>query len=136
MPRKPTCPLSHTDGVDRYFLEHRAKVLDIAAFLDRLDRCESVKDDFRIDALRESCIQVLLEENDGRSEKILNILSDLSKNLSKLRANRVHVALREKPWNDIHRSSHPHGLANDRRLRANGSCWVCCDYRACILGGI
>ena len=78
MPRKPTCPLSHTDGVDRYFLEHRAKVLDIAAFLDRLDRCESVKDDFRIDALR-SCIQVLLEENDGRSEKILNILSDLSK---------------------------------------------------------
>ncbi|MDP6541969.1 MAG: hypothetical protein QGF07_04195 [Phycisphaerales bacterium] len=78
MPSKTTCPLSHTEAVDRYFLEHRAKVLDIAAFLDRLDRCESVKDDYRIDALR-SCIQVLLEENNGRAENILNILSDLSK---------------------------------------------------------
>ena len=69
--------MTHKEAVDRYFLEHRAKVLDIAAFLDRLDRCDSVQSDYRIDALRK-CVKVLLEENDSRTEKILNILSDHS----------------------------------------------------------
>ena len=69
--------MTHEEAVDRYFLEHRAKVLDIAAFLDRLDRCDSVQNDYRIDALRK-CVKVLLEENDSRTEKILNILSDHS----------------------------------------------------------
>ena len=52
--------MTHEEAVDRYFLEHRAKVLDIAAFLDRLDRCDSVQNDYRIDALRK-CVKVLLE---------------------------------------------------------------------------
>ena len=69
--------MTHEEAVDRYFLENRAKVLDIAAFLDRLDRCDSVQNDYRIDALRK-CMKVLLEENDSRTEKILNILSDHS----------------------------------------------------------
>lgn len=77
MSQKPTCPLTHEEVLDRYFLEHRAKVLDIAAFLDRLDRCDTVNKDYRIDALRE-CVKVLLEENGARTEKILNILSDPS----------------------------------------------------------
>lgn len=78
MPTKPTCPMSHEEAVDRYFLEHRAKVLDIAAFLDRLDRCDAVQTDYRIDALRK-CVEVLLEEHGARAEKILVILSDHSK---------------------------------------------------------
>ncbi|MBC8202271.1 MAG: hypothetical protein H8E91_00420 [Planctomycetes bacterium] len=77
MPQKPTCPMTHKETVDRYFLEHRAKLLDIASFLDRLDRSESVEKDYRIDSLLK-CIQVLLEENRGRTETILNILSDSS----------------------------------------------------------
>jgi hypothetical protein len=36
----PTCPASRSKVVDLYFLEHRAKVIDIAAFLDRADRAE------------------------------------------------------------------------------------------------
>jgi hypothetical protein len=72
--------MTYEEAVDRYFLEHRAKVLDIAAFLDRLDRCDSVQNDYRIDALRK-CLKVLLEENDSRTEKILNILSDHSNDL-------------------------------------------------------
>ncbi|MFN5744372.1 MAG: hypothetical protein ACK5A1_22570 [Planctomyces sp.] len=32
------CPLSREQIVAQYFLEHRARLLDIAAFLDRLDR--------------------------------------------------------------------------------------------------
>ena len=55
MPLKPTCPMTHKETVDRYFLEHRAKLLDIAAFLDRLDRCESIEQDYRIDSLHK-CI--------------------------------------------------------------------------------
>jgi hypothetical protein len=33
-----TCPLTGPQVVDLYFMEQRAKLLDIAAFLDRLDR--------------------------------------------------------------------------------------------------
>ena len=70
--------MTHEEAVDRYFLEHRAKVLDIAAFLDRLDRCDSIQTDYRIDAFRK-CLEVLLEANDSRAEKILDLLSDHSK---------------------------------------------------------
>jgi len=35
---KQTCPLTSQQVVDLYFMEHRAKLLDIAAFLDRLER--------------------------------------------------------------------------------------------------
>ena len=69
--------MTHEEAVDRYFLEHRAKVLDIAAFLDRLDRCESIQTDYRIDALRK-CLKVLLEAKDSRAEIILDLLSDHS----------------------------------------------------------
>jgi hypothetical protein len=77
MAQKPTCPMTHTETVNRYFLEHRAKLLDIASFLDRLDRSESIEKDYRIDSLLK-CIQVLLEKDGGRTEQILNILSDHS----------------------------------------------------------
>jgi hypothetical protein len=61
--------------VDQYFLEHRAKVLDIAAFLDRIDRSGETDADFRIDALMR-CIKELQSEKEGRTERILSILSD------------------------------------------------------------
>lgn len=35
-----TCPLSGNDVLDEYFLEHRARLLDLAAFLDRIDRSQ------------------------------------------------------------------------------------------------
>lgn len=61
--------------VDRYFLEHRAKVLDIAAFLDRVDRTTDGVSDFRIEALL-SCIKELQSGKEGRTQRILNLLSD------------------------------------------------------------
>ena len=33
-----SCPLTQRQLIDEYFMEHRTKVLDLAAFLDRLDR--------------------------------------------------------------------------------------------------
>lgn len=68
-------PISQSEIINRYFLEHRAKVLDIAAFLDRVDRCESNENDFRMVAIR-TCIKELLTNEPGRTERILLLLSD------------------------------------------------------------
>ena len=40
--------------INMYFLEHRAKLLDVAAFLDRIDRAQpgTASSDFREAALR------------------------------------------------------------------------------------
>ncbi len=68
--------LSKTEVIDRYFLEHRAKLLDIAAFLDRIDRAEGDDgSDFRIDALLE-CAKQLHSSEIGRTERMLLLLSD------------------------------------------------------------
>ncbi len=78
-----TTPASRIALADLYFMEHRAKLLDIAAFLDRLDRaavaeggpssgdCEA---DFRIDAFR----RALALLSDGRAERVRRILELLS----------------------------------------------------------
>lgn len=69
-----TCPATKQQVIDLYFLEHRAKLLDIAAFLDRLDRAEG-EEDFRIDALRRA-IDVLRQSKPSRARRILEVLSD------------------------------------------------------------
>ena len=69
--------MSNSPVIDRYFLEHRAKVLDVAAFLDRIDRAGEDAGDFRLAALRQ-CIEVLLEDEPGRAERALRVLSDPS----------------------------------------------------------
>ena len=73
----PTNEMNQTEVIDRYFLEHRAKVLDIAAFLDRIDRCNGKDVDFRIEALQQ-CIKELQSDTEGRAERILLLLSDHS----------------------------------------------------------
>jgi len=60
--------------LDLYFLEARAKLIDIAAFLDRLDRAEG-EADFRLAAFNEALGR--LDRNDGRrAEEVLLALSD------------------------------------------------------------
>ena len=75
----PPLPLSRSEVVDRYFLEHRAKVLDIAAFLDRVDRAkgDAGEDDFRVRSLRAS-IAILLDGEGDRTKRVLDLLSDPS----------------------------------------------------------
>ncbi|MEY4116895.1 MAG: hypothetical protein RLZZ116_223 [Planctomycetota bacterium] len=64
--------------VDRYFLEHRAKVLDIAAFLDRIDRAQGEgADDYRRAAL-EACCAILTDGRPERARRVLELLSDHS----------------------------------------------------------
>ena len=51
-----SCPLTQRQMIDEYFIEHRTKILDIAAFLDRFDRASArdAEDDFRMAAFREA----------------------------------------------------------------------------------
>jgi hypothetical protein len=62
--------------VDQSFIDARARVLDVAAFLDRVQR-HGQADDFRVAALK-TAIQELLSNEPGRAERILLALSDHS----------------------------------------------------------
>jgi hypothetical protein len=62
--------------LDLYFMDARSKLLDIAAFLDRVDRGEGAPD-FRLDAFRAAL--GALDAKGARAEKVLLSLSDLSK---------------------------------------------------------
>ena len=62
--------------LDLYFLETRAKLIDLAAFLDRLERAEG-EADFRLTALTKAFEE--LKRGDGRrTERVLLSLSDPS----------------------------------------------------------
>lgn len=64
-------------ALDAYFFEARAKLLDLAAILDRIGRgtgaAEAVKDP-RLAKVRQA-IEVLRDESGGRAERIQQIFS-------------------------------------------------------------
>ena len=59
---------------DLYFAEARSKLIDLAAFLDRVDRSEG-DDDFRLRAFR-AALHELAAPGPGKAKKILLALSD------------------------------------------------------------
>jgi hypothetical protein len=69
-------PLSPRELVDEYFIENRTKVLEIAAFLDRLDRADAAyaSKDFRMKALTEAL--GMLSRPGSRLDAIQLLLSD------------------------------------------------------------
>jgi hypothetical protein len=60
--------------LDLYFLEARSKLIDLAAFLDRLDRAAG-EPDFRLNALKQA-FNELLKPDGSRTEQVLLCLSD------------------------------------------------------------
>lgn len=81
-------PLSREKAIALYFMEHRAKVIDIAAFLDRVDRADANQDassrstgsdapaeDFRMRALRDA-ITILIDGRPDRARRVLELFSD------------------------------------------------------------
>jgi hypothetical protein len=74
---KFTCPQNREEVIDAYFMEHRAKLIDIAAYLDRLDRARPVGEnaDFRDVAFR-NAIAILTDSESQRARRILDLLSD------------------------------------------------------------
>ncbi len=72
-----SCPQTREQVLNMYFMEHRAKLLDVAAFLDRLDRAKPTSDsmDFREAALKKA-VSILLDCEVHRAKRILELLSD------------------------------------------------------------
>lgn len=60
--------------LDLYFVEARSKLIDLAAFLDRVDRAPGA-DDFRVASLRRS-LRLLAGRKTGRAGRVLMALSD------------------------------------------------------------
>ncbi|MBT0665822.1 hypothetical protein KI809_16045 [Geobacter pelophilus] len=72
--------LNATEILDLYFIENRARLLDIASFLDRIDRYEGsdeAKADFRYQALVNAA-KLLHNSDTGRTVAIQNSFSDPS----------------------------------------------------------
>jgi hypothetical protein len=74
--QNPGCPLSGAQIVDEYFIENRTRLLEIAAFLDRLDRVDADRavQDFRMQVFRDA-IDALGTPGD-RLNRIQLLLSD------------------------------------------------------------
>lgn len=70
-------PMSREQVISTWFLQHRARLLDIAAYLDRVDRAvpASGEPDFREEAMRQA-VAVLGDGQPERARRILALLSD------------------------------------------------------------
>jgi hypothetical protein len=68
-------PLTATQLVDEYFIENRNRVLELAAYLDRIDRAGGPGSDFRMHALHEAVL-ALTAVPSGRVAHIQRLLSD------------------------------------------------------------
>ena len=70
-------PLPAATALDSYFLEARAKLLDLAAILDRIGRGAGAADaesDPRLAKVRQA-LEVLHDQSGGRAERIQQIFS-------------------------------------------------------------
>ena len=74
-PNNAACPMNRTQVVDAYFMEHRARILDLAACLDRVDRAGPGADDFRMQAFR-AAVSILGDGKPERARRVLELLSD------------------------------------------------------------
>jgi hypothetical protein len=62
--------------VDLQFIDARSRLIDVAAFLDRMER-HGQADDYRVLALKRALAEVLKDET-GRARRVLESLSDHS----------------------------------------------------------
>ena len=71
--------MTRAEVIAAYFMEHRARLIDIAAFLDRLERAANDGDaeDIRESSFRQS-LKILSDGKPQRAARILSLLSDHS----------------------------------------------------------
>jgi hypothetical protein len=70
-------PLPAKQALDRYFLEARSKLLDLAGILDRIGRgrdTADVGDDPLLERIRQA-LEVLQDPSGGRAERVQRIFS-------------------------------------------------------------
>ncbi len=74
----PYQPLNAREILELYFIENRARLLDIASFLDRLDRyqgAEEARNDYRHTAFMRA-VEILTSDTTGRTAAIQTLFSD------------------------------------------------------------
>jgi len=69
--------MNKNDILHEYFLDARANLLELAAFIDRHDRADGTNDDYRLESFT-ACIQILNDPSQEKTRRILECLSDLS----------------------------------------------------------
>ena len=67
-------PKEKQNSVELYFMEARSKLIDIAAFMDRIER-DRLTDDFRYQALLDALKEL---DSSTRAKSVLLALSDLT----------------------------------------------------------
>lgn len=67
-------PLPASRALDQFFLEARARLLDVAAILDRVDRGDGTANDPRMARIQRA-IEALQEPEAGRAARIQQIFS-------------------------------------------------------------
>lgn len=72
--------LSKKELLDLQFIDARARLIDLAAFLDRLDRHEG-EADVRLKYFK-AAIPILLEERPERAKAVLEAFSDMTTELT------------------------------------------------------
>ena len=77
MTKKGTCPLTAGQIIEEYFIENRTRLLELAAFLERLDRSADAREDFRMTAFHQA-LEVLASNAPDKMEQIQFIFSDLT----------------------------------------------------------
>jgi hypothetical protein len=72
-----TSPLTQRALIDEYFMEHRVQVLELAAFMDRLERARELDaaDDFRLRSVQDA-LAVLADGAGDRVARVQMIFSD------------------------------------------------------------
>lgn len=78
MEHQGSCPLAVKQILQEYFIENRTRILEIAAFLDRLDRgqdAQSAPGDFRMEAFHRA-LDVLASKDSDKIGQIQLIFSD------------------------------------------------------------
>ncbi len=68
--------MNRSQLLDHYFIDARARLIDLGAFMDRVQRADGAED-FRMEAFRHAC-EILLSAEPEKAARILRAFSDLS----------------------------------------------------------
>jgi hypothetical protein len=78
MTKQGTCPLTTGQIIDEYFIENRTRLLELAAFLERIDRSTDGADargDFRMAAFHQA-LHIMTSNVPDKMDRIQLIFSD------------------------------------------------------------
>jgi hypothetical protein len=78
MNKQGRCPLTTSQIIDEYFIENRTRILDVAAYLDRLLRSadsQPAGEDFRMQAF-EQALHILSSTEPNKVDHIQLVFSD------------------------------------------------------------